>query len=101
MFSVGLGDGLSTPGMLWAASVGSHIPRVLNGLSARWRGASATTRLRDGNSRDSAFGNDQVARILVDINALAAAAIAAGAPHSVIQGGETAIIREVDVGAFA
>ena len=74
---------------------------VSEGLSARWRGASATTRLRDGGSCDSAFGNDQVACVLVDINPLAAAAIATGAPHSVIQGGETAIIREVDVGAFA
>ena len=69
--------------------------------SARRRASSGAGRLRNGGSRDSALGNDQVAGVLVDIDALAAAAVAAGAPHRVIEGGEPAIVREVDVRAFA
>jgi hypothetical protein len=76
-------------------TVGFFVERLTSG-----RGARATV-LLDGSSSDSAFGNEQVAGVLVYIFALATAAIAACAAHRVIDRGESSVIREVDVGALA
>ncbi len=56
--------------------------------------------LLDRSSRDPAFGSDQVTGILVNINALSAAAIPAGASHRVIESGEPPVIGKVHIRAF-
>jgi hypothetical protein len=61
---------------------------------------TASAGLLDGSSRDSAFGNEQVAGFLVHINALATAAIAARTAHRIIEGRKPSRIREVNVGAL-
>ena len=50
--------------------------------------AAGLAALPDGSSGDSAFGKEQIGGVLVHIDALATAAIAARAAHGVIDGRE-------------
>src|SRR5215467_7515836 len=93
----------------WSPSLPKRASRDSGGIRAATSGVERSSRLTVATgggglayrrARDAAFRHQQVRRVLVHVDALPAAAVAACAAHRVVEGCIAAAVGKVDLGAL-